>query len=411
VTRDDAVAVEGLESLYKTYRYGKEIDVALKALAEHADREPELFKDGSSVPDDAVARLAEGFRLEGGDRNHLETLRENFQCPTETDQLLEKAKHIRMDRNHLGAPVSNEARGTSRSPLTTSVQGKRADLLLHKNMMRSLESATTYAWAPHVVETVATAAESLSPETVMSPFAIEELAPSAWWFFQKPIPIQSVKAVGEKMPTVAMLTTKLQPYGEVKREWSGDDGSGLWFQTFVPHAADGYGTVAIPGGSWFWANGRPVGDLLQHFKEQYESVEYLEKTNLVGQEVTCNHAYWFCRFTIAAASWLRQRVLAREQGRGNRGVRRRIMRERPLQNAPPTVEVIKLRRTEVSETGPSNPDAVARHYQMRFIVHGHWRNQWYAKAGVHAPKWIESYIKGPVDKPLKDAARVYSVSR
>jgi hypothetical protein len=34
-------------------------------------------------------------------------------------------------------------------------------------------------------------------------------------------------------------------------------------------------------------------------------------------------------------------------------------------------------------------------------VRGHWRNQFYPVENVHRPVFIESYIKGPPDKPIK----------
>lgn len=39
-------------------------------------------------------------------------------------------------------------------------------------------------------------------------------------------------------------------------------------------------------------------------------------------------------------------------------------------------------------------------WSHRWMVTGHWRKQWYAKAEVHRPKWIAPYVKGPDDKPL-----------
>ena len=56
-------------------------------------------------------------------------------------------------------------------------------------------------------------------------------------------------------------------------------------------------------------------------------------------------------------------------------------------------------------------DGEAHRYSCQFTVRGHWRNQWYARSGTHAPKFIEPFIKGPKDAPFKEVARVYAVER
>jgi hypothetical protein len=50
-----------------------------------------------------------------------------------------------------------------------------------------------------------------------------------------------------------------------------------------------------------------------------------------------------------------------------------------------------------------------RTYTVRWVVSGHWRNQWYPAAGVHRPRWIDAHVKGPGDAPLKiaDTVRVF----
>jgi hypothetical protein len=51
-------------------------------------------------------------------------------------------------------------------------------------------------------------------------------------------------------------------------------------------------------------------------------------------------------------------------------------------------------------------------YSHRFIVSGHWRNQWYASGQVHRQIWISPYVKGPEDQPLVvRPRRVFSLVR
>lgn len=44
---------------------------------------------------------------------------------------------------------------------------------------------------------------------------------------------------------------------------------------------------------------------------------------------------------------------------------------------------------------------------VRFIVSGHFRNQWYPGEGIHKRIFIDPYIKGPEDAPLKMERPVY----
>ena len=77
----------------------------------------------------------------------------------------------------------------------------------------------------------------------------------------------------------------------------------------------------------------------------------------------------------------------------------------------PVVNVVELRARQY-ETVEREGDVQHRDYAVRWIVRGHWRNQWYPSLGRHQPKWITPYVKGPEDKPLKTPrASVFAVVR
>lgn len=95
---------------------------------------------------------------------------------------------------------------------------------------------------------------------------------------------------------------------------------------------------------------------------------------------------------------------------------RAILPDRPAQKRAiragrPSAEVrvVRLRKREQSRNPDSDPmeddDILWSH---RWLVHGHWRNQWYPSQDRHAPKWISGYIKGPDHLPLivKDVVHV-----
>lgn len=64
---------------------------------------------------------------------------------------------------------------------------------------------------------------------------------------------------------------------------------------------------------------------------------------------------------------------------------------------PSPIRVVRLRRPVASK----DPGAAAdRHYSHRWMVSGHWRNQYLPSRGTHRLQWIAPYVKGPEDKPL-----------
>lgn len=87
------------------------------------------------------------------------------------------------------------------------------------------------------------------------------------------------------------------------------------------------------------------------------------------------------------------------------GIRRA---QRAMVTKRPEVNVVRLRKSEhrhVRGTG----DPVE--WSHRWLVRGHWRNQWYAKEQRHAPKWVSAYVKGPDEAPLILRDKVSRVDR
>lgn len=109
--------------------------------------------------------------------------------------------------------------------------------------------------------------------------------------------------------------------------------------------------------------------------------------------------YTFFRFI--QETWVDNRMVIADRHTAKRVRKYRIT---------PEVRVIQLR--EASTAKPRYEDSGEEiHYSHRFIVSGHWRNQWYPSQDRHAPKYIPSYIKGPDDKPLIIRDRVFHVAR
>lgn len=72
----------------------------------------------------------------------------------------------------------------------------------------------------------------------------------------------------------------------------------------------------------------------------------------------------------------------------------------PAQHIPEHL-VVTLRSLEHKH---GEPTGNAPDWQYQWAVRGHWRQQFYASDRSHRPVWIQPYIKGPDDKPLKERA-------
>jgi len=71
-----------------------------------------------------------------------------------------------------------------------------------------------------------------------------------------------------------------------------------------------------------------------------------------------------------------------------------------------TINVCKLRRARGGDAEPTG-----REVSVRFLVHGHWRNQWYPSLSSHRQIWIHPYVKGPEDAPFKLTERAWEFTR
>jgi hypothetical protein len=72
----------------------------------------------------------------------------------------------------------------------------------------------------------------------------------------------------------------------------------------------------------------------------------------------------------------------------------------------PGVRFILLRRM-AREQGQAK--GVGQTYSHRWLVSGHFRNQWYPSEQTHKVIWIEPYVKGPEATPL--VPHVHRVNR
>lgn len=98
--------------------------------------------------------------------------------------------------------------------------------------------------------------------------------------------------------------------------------------------------------------------------------------------------------TLILAHFLNGSCVSQDPKVAPRHIRKKAKRR---SSNPPPVKFVWLRKRE---SGVSVGEA-SREYNFQWMVSGHFRRQWCPSRGSHKLIWIEPYVKGPADKPLK----------
>jgi hypothetical protein len=109
----------------------------------------------------------------------------------------------------------------------------------------------------------------------------------------------------------------------------------------------------------------------------------------------------------AQLSFMNLPIITMETMKHSRQVRRASEREgREL----PDIRTIILRRKEAKAKADTDNNI---DWSCRWLVGGHWRNQWFPSTEEHKPVYIVPYVKGPDDKPFREnkAERIFVVAR
>jgi hypothetical protein len=106
-------------------------------------------------------------------------------------------------------------------------------------------------------------------------------------------------------------------------------------------------------------------------------------------------ADWIRKLAFAFFAFIRQECVSIQTTPASRPIRRHLPK---AYTAEPVIKIIQLRRRSPATTSGT---AEQRDYSCRWLVRGHWRNQFYPSSQSHRPRFIPAYVKGPDDKPLK----------
>lgn len=112
-------------------------------------------------------------------------------------------------------------------------------------------------------------------------------------------------------------------------------------------------------------------------------------------QVTAEWAYWNSKLTFSFFAFIRQECVSIQNQMASRPIRRHLPQG---YTAKPAIRIIQLRRRNAPTNGK---ESQSRDYACRWLVKGHWRNQFYARSNTHRPLFVPAYVKGPDDKPFK----------
>lgn len=221
---------------------------------------------------------------------------------------------------------------------------------------------------------------------------------------------------------------------ELERMTSTDGEPAITFSAYVVDVAGKIAPetrgVPMPSTRWTWPLSASFDEMLAGVREEHRRTygpgsRLAFDETLVSEEKTLEVVGELSLFFLMACVWFRQTVpgqprkkvepvLTRTDGEMKPLERHRLKTKYGVEGRP-TVQVVALRKAERVPAEPGEPGATrdgAREYHWRWIVKGHNRLQ-ACGPGRKDRKliWIDTFIKGPDGKPIKQRDRVYAVVR
>ncbi|MBW6432206.1 hypothetical protein KZ829_00400 [Actinoplanes hulinensis] len=266
-----------------------------------------------------------------------------------------------------------------------------------------LTGADLYAVTAEMTRLAVVAGESL-PDFRLEP---EDLpAPTGFMVFAQPIGsyLNTDGPAPERFPIVAVS------WGQYSRP--GFPRGGVWITFYTPVDLDGLERQAAE------LAGRPLRErertrirsLSGPLNWDNEAIIGYGSERKASYEPGASHDAKLDEFApwsqTLRAAWLlmsQPQIADVEELEPSRAVRRRAQKAGLDIHA---VRVLHLRRLERDHEAAQD-DSASREYTCRWMVRGHWRQQWYPSRGVHRPIWINPHIKGPDGKPLRTGETVH----
>lgn len=252
---------------------------------------------------------------------------------------------------------------------------------------KMLRAAEPYWWSDDISTAVWLASSGISATTMPEEVVVPGFA--GWWWFDQPL---GIKVTPDNRGVCALL-------------WSRSE-RGMEFAAYV--LDDTIGAMCAMG--WTWQPGVTWEGLIEGISTQ----QFLMwKPTDIPPEEGHKAIGILSRIFLAGCVWLNQKVAAETKENIERHRRKQFAREHVSVAVEPTIRVIHLRKREAAaSTHVADEGAEQREYSCRWVVSGHWRNQFYASNNERKLIYIMPFVKGPADKPFKKPPQtVYQVNR
>jgi hypothetical protein len=273
---------------------------------------------------------------------------------------------------------------------------------------RMLSTGETYYMAPHFSQLVENARR-----TVPDDLAFEKdwlLTQRGWLLCDVPFEVPPIHMATDAAPETRMIRAigwETVPAGSLVHVFPGGSKlsghttrAGIQFACFQERPSQPYHAWSY----FLIEDGMSLGHRISTFESTASQMEpgseYVappEAGAVIGTRET--HPLHEIRWIYTALHLMAQRLAIVAQHSTDRATRRR--HEGTETPAPPFIRVVTLRRLTFSPPRQRNDEPADVDWRWQWSVEGHWRFQWYPGEGVHKRIWIEEFVKGPADKPLK----------
>ena len=293
-----------------------------------------------------------------------------------------------------------------------------------------LHAATPFAWSRDPIAATLAASRSLPLDTPFNAWNLNTSA--AWWWFEDPLPFQTINTAGDEHRNQVDATTayvralvfgwvEVQPTmmkipagspTDVLERALREGPPVTRVLTISAWLDDPVGIYPIiPSQTQSFQENETLADMLTRVRRGHRALYGpggpLKDTPQVGEDVYMAAVEGIARFILAGMAWLDQRILS--EGPVERHARKQSVRDHGVDVSD--VKVISLRRVERKRSESGTVKTVD--WSCQWEVDGHWRHQ-ACGAGMkdHKTVWISSHRKGPDDKPFRVPTRkVYRVMR
>lgn len=279
-----------------------------------------------------------------------------------------------------------------------------------------LPHATPFFWSSEAIRAVTELAKKIPDDAELNSWNLASAA--VWWHFEEPLNIRTVSNDDAGVRAIcAGWVEDADAFAVIC--WTGVD------RKRHASAAGPFGIVEytakehemLPSQVFYWKRDESVSEMLQRVRREhwflYGPVGRYRDEQIIGEDAFIVAADALGRFILGALLWLNSKAAPLELVAGH--VERHLRKdyERRQGRTLDVVKVVQLRKRETTQHEPTE-GTEKRDWHWRWIVDGHVRNQPVGHGRLERKLiWIDPYMKGPDDKPLKPAATkvVYDVSR